>query len=106
MEQWLEVVPPVLVYVIVGVVIGLESVGVPCPGEIVLVTAALMASQHDNLSPVWSARAPRPEQSPVTAWDISSGTNTGAACSRGPANGSRTTSSRTDHPSQGPVQPP
>jgi membrane protein DedA with SNARE-associated domain len=53
MEQWLEVVPPVLVYVIVGVVIGLESLGVPCPGEIVLVAAALMASQHDTLNPVW-----------------------------------------------------
>ncbi|WP_049796875.1 hypothetical protein [Actinosynnema mirum] len=41
----------------VGLVIGVESVGVPLPGEIVLVTAALMSSQHDELSPLWIAVA-------------------------------------------------
>jgi membrane protein DedA with SNARE-associated domain len=35
------------VYVIVGAVIGLESLGIPLPGEIVLVTAALMSSHHE-----------------------------------------------------------
>lgn len=52
-EQWLEAIPPLLVYVIVGLVIGFESLGIPLPGEIVLVTASLMASQHDELNPLW-----------------------------------------------------
>ncbi|MEU5696474.1 DedA family protein [Actinosynnema sp. NPDC020468] len=52
-EQWLELIPPLLVYVVVGLVIGVESLGIPLPGEIVLVTAALMASQHDELNPIW-----------------------------------------------------
>jgi membrane protein DedA with SNARE-associated domain len=54
-DQWLEVIPPLLVYVLVGVVIGLESLGIPLPGEIVLVSAALLASQHDALNPWWIA---------------------------------------------------
>ncbi|MGZ3146692.1 DedA family protein [Lentzea chajnantorensis] len=52
-EQWLEAIPPLLVYAIVGLVIGFESLGIPLPGEIVLVTASLLASQHDELSPLW-----------------------------------------------------
>ncbi|WP_440899759.1 DedA family protein [Actinosynnema sp.] len=56
-EQLLETIPPLLVYLVVGLVIGVESVGVPLPGEIVLVTAALMSSQHDELSPLWIAVA-------------------------------------------------
>jgi membrane protein DedA with SNARE-associated domain len=42
-EQWLQTLPPILVYLIVTLVIGIESMGVPVPGEITLVTAALMA---------------------------------------------------------------
>jgi membrane protein DedA with SNARE-associated domain len=42
-EQWLQTLPPILVYLIVTLVIGIESTGVPVPGEITLVTAALMA---------------------------------------------------------------
>jgi membrane protein YqaA with SNARE-associated domain len=38
---------------IVGAVIGFESLGIPLPGEIVLVSAALLASQHDALNPLW-----------------------------------------------------
>jgi membrane protein DedA with SNARE-associated domain len=34
------------VYATVGAVIGLESLGIPLPGEIVLVSAALLASHH------------------------------------------------------------
>jgi membrane protein DedA with SNARE-associated domain len=30
-----------------------ESLGIPLPGEIVLVSAALLASQHDALNPLW-----------------------------------------------------
>lgn len=52
LTQWLHTIPPVLVYVVVGLVVGIESVGIPLPGEIVLVTAALMASHHDGISPV------------------------------------------------------
>ncbi|SDF79735.1 membrane protein DedA, SNARE-associated domain [Lentzea fradiae] len=51
LAQWLHTVPPLLVYVVVGLVVGIESVGVPVPGEIVLITAALMASHHDGVSP-------------------------------------------------------
>lgn len=56
-EQWLEAIPPLLVYLVVGLVIGVESLGIPLPGEIVLVSAALMASQHDELNPLWIAVA-------------------------------------------------
>jgi membrane protein DedA with SNARE-associated domain len=44
-QEWLNDVPPVAVYLMVGLVIGLESLGIPLPGEIVLMTAALMSSQ-------------------------------------------------------------
>jgi membrane protein DedA with SNARE-associated domain len=36
----------VLAYLVVAVVIGVESMGVPLPGETTLVAAALLASQH------------------------------------------------------------
>lgn len=52
LTQWLHTVPPLLVYVVVGLVVGIESMGVPLPGEVVLVTAALMASHHDGVSPL------------------------------------------------------
>lgn len=45
-DQWLHMVPPLAVYALVGLVIGLESMGVPLPGEITLVTATLLASTH------------------------------------------------------------
>jgi len=46
-EALLNSVPPLAVYLVVCGVVGVESLGVPLPGEIVLVTAALMSSQHD-----------------------------------------------------------
>jgi hypothetical protein len=46
-EALLQSIPPLAVYLVVGGVVGVESLGVPLPGEIVLVTAALMSSQHD-----------------------------------------------------------
>lgn len=52
-QQWLETIPPLLVYLTVGLVIGVESIGIPLPGEIVLVGSSLLASQHDDLSPLW-----------------------------------------------------
>lgn len=46
-EALLQSIPPLAVYLVVGGVVGIESLGVPLPGEIVLVSAALMSSQHD-----------------------------------------------------------
>lgn len=40
-------IPPVLVYLLVGGVIGLESLGIPLPGELMLVGAALLSSRHE-----------------------------------------------------------
>ncbi|MCR3751777.1 DedA family protein [Lentzea californiensis] len=53
LTEWLDAVPPLLVYVVVGLVVGVESMGIPLPGEVVLVAAALMASHHDGVSPLW-----------------------------------------------------
>jgi membrane protein DedA with SNARE-associated domain len=46
-DALLQSIPPLTVYLIVGAVVGVESLGVPLPGEIVLVTAALLSSQHE-----------------------------------------------------------
>ena len=51
-HEWLAEVPAVSVYLLVGLVVGLESLGIPLPGEIVLVTAALLSSQEGHISPV------------------------------------------------------
>ncbi|MFI5569493.1 DedA family protein [Streptomyces sp. NPDC051740] len=51
-QEWLETVPAVAVYALVGLVIGLESLGIPLPGEIILVSSALLASQHGDIDPV------------------------------------------------------
>jgi membrane protein DedA with SNARE-associated domain len=51
-QEWLEAVPPVAIYALVGLVIGLESLGIPLPGEIILVSSALLASQHGDINPV------------------------------------------------------
>ncbi|WP_060879493.1 DedA family protein [Streptomyces scabiei] len=50
-QEWLETVPPLAVYLLVGLVIGLESLGIPLPGEIILVSSALLASQHGEIDP-------------------------------------------------------
>ncbi len=49
----LQTIPPLAVYLVVGAVIGLESLGIPLPGEIALVSAALLASRHTlDINPV------------------------------------------------------
>jgi membrane protein DedA with SNARE-associated domain len=54
----LESIPPLAVYLVVGLIIGLESLGIPLPGEIALVSAALLASRHTlDISPVWVGAA-------------------------------------------------
>ena len=52
-QALLQSIPPLAVYLVVGGAVGVESLGVPVPGEIMLVTAALMSSQHDlSISPI------------------------------------------------------
>ncbi|MEW2250357.1 DedA family protein [Streptomyces sp. NPDC058733] len=51
-QEWLDTVPAGAVYAVVALVIGLESLGIPLPGEIVLVSAALLSSQHGSINPV------------------------------------------------------
>src|ERR1700733_10814571 len=52
----LESIPPEAVYLIVGLMIMVESLGIPVPGEIALVTAAVLATQHKMaLPPAWIA---------------------------------------------------
>ena len=49
---------PVVVYVLIALVIELESMGIPLPGEVILVSAALLATRQDlDISPVWVAVA-------------------------------------------------
>lgn len=57
-DALLQTIPPFAVYLVVGVVIGLESLGIPLPGEIALVSAALLASRHTlDINPVGVAAA-------------------------------------------------
>jgi membrane protein DedA with SNARE-associated domain len=44
-EHWLNDLPPLLMYVVVGLVVLTESMGIPLPGEIVLISAALLTVQ-------------------------------------------------------------
>jgi len=58
LDAFLATIPPLVVYLVVGLVVGIESLGVPLPGEIVLVAAAVMASRHElDVSPGWIAVA-------------------------------------------------
>ncbi|MFB7499807.1 DedA family protein [Streptomyces sp. NPDC056161] len=50
-QEWLDTVPAVAVYAVVALIIGVESLGIPLPGEIVLVSAALLSSQHSGVDP-------------------------------------------------------
>ncbi len=51
-DALLVAVPPAVVYLVVGLVVGLESMGIPLPGEVVLVSAALLSSRQElSVSP-------------------------------------------------------
>ncbi len=51
--HWLGSLPPGLVYLVIAVVIGVESMGVPLPGEITLVSGALLAASGQvDIAPV------------------------------------------------------
>lgn len=53
-EPFLESIPPLAVYLVVGIIIGLESLGIPLPGEIALVSAALLSTRENlDISPLW-----------------------------------------------------
>jgi len=55
-EHLLQSIPPLAVYLIVGLVIMAESLGIPVPGEITLVSAAVLTAQHKlAASPEWIA---------------------------------------------------
>jgi membrane protein DedA with SNARE-associated domain len=57
-QHWLGTLPPVLVYLIVAAVIGAENLGILVPGEIALMSAALLAaSSHSTVSIGWVALA-------------------------------------------------
>ena len=45
-EVWLGTLPSTVVYLVVGVVVGVESMGIPLPGELTLVAAALLAARN------------------------------------------------------------
>ena len=45
------------VYLTVGIIIGLESLGIPLPGEIALVSAAVLSTRESGISPVGVAVA-------------------------------------------------
>lgn len=50
-QHWLSALPPVVIYLLVGGVIGVESLGIPLPGEIALVSAALLTAT--GVTDVW-----------------------------------------------------
>jgi len=57
-DALLITMPPVVVYALVALVISLESMGIPLPGEVILISAALMAARQElDISPVWVAAA-------------------------------------------------
>ena len=56
--DWLQAVPPLAVYLAVLGVVGIESLGIPLPGEVVLVSATLMATRPElTISAIWVATA-------------------------------------------------
>lgn len=56
--QLLESIPPASVCVVVALVVGLESTGVPLPGEVTLITAAMLsATTALSVQPLWLALA-------------------------------------------------
>lgn len=49
-DAWIQTIPPLLVYLTIGGIIGLESLGIPLPGEIALVSATLLTvSAHSEI---------------------------------------------------------
>ncbi|MFD0788485.1 DedA family protein, partial [Micromonospora azadirachtae] len=55
-QQWLGALPPLVIYLTVAGIIGVESMGIPLPGEITLLSAALLAATG-VIEPEWVAVA-------------------------------------------------
>ncbi|MDX3106880.1 DedA family protein [Nonomuraea angiospora] len=51
-DEWLQAIPAGWLYAMVALVIGFESLGIPLPGEIVLVSASILASKG-LVHPFW-----------------------------------------------------
>lgn len=43
-QVWLAAFPPIVIYLLVGLIIATESMGIPVPGEITLISAALLSA--------------------------------------------------------------
>jgi membrane protein DedA with SNARE-associated domain len=81
-DALLQTIPPLAVYLVVGVVIGLESLGIPLPGEIALVSAALLASRHTlDINPVAVGASATVARSSATPSGTRSAIATGSDCS-------------------------
>ncbi|MCE1180200.1 MAG: DedA family protein [Micrococcales bacterium] len=53
MTEFLASVPVPLVYLTVGLLIGIESLGIPVPGETALIAGAVMAAHHELAVSPW-----------------------------------------------------
>ena len=51
-DQWIAAIPPLAVYVTIGLIVMIESLGVPIPGEIALVSAGLLTI-HPSSAVAW-----------------------------------------------------
>jgi len=52
-DNWLTTLPPLLIFVVVGAIIMVESMGIPLPGEITLISAALLAASPGSPVSIW-----------------------------------------------------
>jgi membrane protein DedA with SNARE-associated domain len=50
-DEWLGGLPPLLVYLVVAGIVLLESMGIPLPGEVTLISAALLAAH--GVANIW-----------------------------------------------------
>ncbi|WP_097677308.1 DedA family protein [Nigerium massiliense] len=58
LDSWLSALPAAAVYLVVGLMVGAESLGVPLPGETAIVVAALITAQpNSSVSVTWVAVA-------------------------------------------------
>lgn len=51
-DQWIAAIPPLAVYVTIGLIVMIESLGIPIPGEIALVSATLLTI-HPSSAVEW-----------------------------------------------------
>lgn len=51
-DQWIAAIPPLAVYLTIGLIVMIESLGIPIPGEIALVSATLLTI-HPSSAVQW-----------------------------------------------------